>query len=320
MLRHLRRLVALGGLILAVSLGCDAQQLGLHPTGTGTAPARPATPAVAAAPGETIKIASFNIQVFGESKLAKTEVMSVLVDVVRRFDVVAVQELRAKDQSVMPRFVQMINAQGARYDFVAGPRLGRSNSKEQYVYLFDTQRIEVDSNSVYTVSDPDDLLHREPLVARFRVRGLPLEQAFSFKLVNIHTDPDEVAAELAALDDVFNAVRNDGGQEDDVILLGDLNAGYPKLGDLGRLPNFACVIHGEPTNTRLSQSYDNLVFDQTATVEFTGQAGIINLRTAYGLTEAQALEISDHLPIWGEFSVYENRGLNVAGRPQPPVR
>jgi len=60
--------------------------------------------------GNTIKIASFNIQVFGTSKLAKPEVMVVLTKVVRRFDIVAVQEIRSKDETVVPRFLQEINA------------------------------------------------------------------------------------------------------------------------------------------------------------------------------------------------------------------
>ena len=40
-----------------------------------------------------MKIASFNIQVFGRSKLRRP-VMKVLCDVVRRFDVLAIQEVR----------------------------------------------------------------------------------------------------------------------------------------------------------------------------------------------------------------------------------
>ena len=42
---------------------------------------------------------------------------------------------------------------------------------------------------------PTICLHREPLVGWFRVRGPDASQAFTFTLVNIHTDPDEVATE-----------------------------------------------------------------------------------------------------------------------------
>ena len=65
---------------------------------------------------DTIKVASFNIQVFGTSKLGKPEVMDILAKVMRRFDVVAIQEVRSKDTTLLPKFVQMINAGKLRVD------------------------------------------------------------------------------------------------------------------------------------------------------------------------------------------------------------
>ena len=262
--------------------------------------------------GETIKIASFNIQVFGESKLAKAPVMKVLAEVVRRFDVVAMQEVRAAQQDVLPRFVEMINAEGAHYDFVIGPRLGRTSSKEQYAFIFDRTRVEFDRQSVYTVDDPDDRLHREPLVAGFSVRGPPSSEAFTFTLINIHTDPDEVPAELAALDDVFRAVRNDGRREDDIILLGDLNADDQHLGELGSMPYLIVAISGKPTNTRGTALYDNILFDRRATTEYTGHAGVFDLLREFNLTLAEATEVSDHLPDLGRVQCARGR------RPGPP--
>jgi endonuclease/exonuclease/phosphatase family metal-dependent hydrolase len=271
--------------------------------------------------GDSIRVASFNIQVFGQSKSEKPEVMDVLARVVRRFDVVAIQEIRSKDQSLIPDFVKLINAGGSHYTHVLGPRLGRTSSKEQYAYVFDGSRIEIDRNSIYTVSDPDDLLHREPLVTRFRVRGPPPTEAFTFTLVNIHTDPDETDIELDALADVFRTVQLNGSGEDDVILLGDLNVDQYDLGRLGRVPNIAWVVGEQPTNTRKTKSYDNIVFDRTRTVEFTGAGGVLDLMDTFGLTEDQALDVSDHLPVWAEFDVREGRRAGpVAAHPQPPTR
>ena len=127
---------------------------------------------------------------------------------------------------------------------------GRSSSTEQYAFLYDTAAIEVNRYSIYTVNDPDDLLHREPLVAMFRVRGPPPQQAFTFVLVNIHTDPDETDTELDALAQVYQAVRRSSGGEDDIILLGDLNVDDQHLGQLGRLDGVRPVVRGMFTNTR----------------------------------------------------------------------
>jgi len=256
--------------------------------------------------GDTIKVASFNIQVFGTSKLAKPDVMAVLAKVIRRFDVVAIQEIRSVDDSVIPRFIQMINADGSKYHFVIGPRLGRTNSKEQYAYLYDTNRLEVDPASVFTYPDPSDRLHRTPLAARFRVRGIPSEKAFSFYLVNIHTDPDETTTELNALGEVFLGMQRNTLGEDDIIVLGDLNVDDRHLGNLGRVPDIVPALTRVTTNTRRNKMYDNIVFSGASTTEYTGRAEVFDLMTEYGLSTQQALEISDHLPIWAEFSVYES--------------
>ena len=255
--------------------------------------------------GETIRIASFNIQVYGETKAQNVPVMDVLARIIRNFDVVAVQEIRARSQDVVPYLVEQVNATGRRYDYVIGERLGRTASKEQYAFIFDTQSLEVDRGQLYTVADPDDLLHREPLVALFRVRGPPAESAFTFTLVNIHTDPDEVAQELSVLDDVYQAVRNDGRGEDDIILLGDLNTDDRHLGELGQISGMTAVIAAMPTNTRGTAQYDNILFTAPSTREFTGRGGVFDFLREYNLSMEQAQQVSDHLPVWAEFSIYE---------------
>ena len=255
--------------------------------------------------GESIKIATFNIQVFGTSKMGKRDVVGRLLQIVRNFDVVAIQELRSKDDTIVAQFVDALNATGLRYDYAVGPRLGRSSSKEQYIYLFNTDTIEIDRTALETISDPDDLLHREPYVGWFRARGPEPERAFTFRLINIHTDPDEVKTEVNALDDVYRAVQSDGRNEDDVILLGDLNANDRQLGELGEISGITWVVRGEPTNTRETKSYDNILFDARATKEYLGRYGVYDMVSELNITREEALRISDHQPVWAEFSVYE---------------
>jgi len=273
--------------------------------------------------GDSIRIGSFNIQVFGRTKIDKPHVMDRLAKIARKFDIVAIQEIRSTSSDILPRFVDMINATGRRYDFVISERLGRTSSKEQYAFVFDTQSVEVDRTQLYTISDPHDMLHREPYVAWFRVRGPPTDRAFTFTLVNIHTDPDEVKQELDALDDVFRAVRDDGRNEDDVIILGDLNVDDRHLGELGQIPGIYAAIRGVgvTTNTRGTKMYDNLVFHRGATGEFTGRAGVYDFMRDFNLTMDEALEISDHLPVWAEFDLEESfEAHRVAEQPGAPAR
>ncbi len=277
---------------------------------------------VARTTGPTIRIASFNIQVLGDSKGSKPEVMSVLAEVVQRFDVIAIQELRAQTTGVVDQLVSLANRDGRQYRYVAGQRLGRTSSKEQYVFVYDASRINLDPASVVTVPDPQDFLHREPTIARFQVRAEPGRTGFSFILANIHTDPDETDQELDALDDVFVSLQKNAWREDDVILLGDLNVDYKHLGQLGQLPNIAYTVRGEPTNTRGTKSYDNIVFDRIATTEFVGVAGVFNLQREFGLSMDAAIDVSDHLPVWAEFDAYETGSsiaLAAASQPIKPL-
>jgi deoxyribonuclease-1-like protein len=293
------------GLQVPTSSGVQA------PTSSRTTPGAP----VQKSP-DKIGIATYNIQVFGNSKLAKTWIVDILAQVVRRLDVVAIQEIRSKDDQVMPEFIAAVNADGSRYDYVIGPRLGRTVSTEQYAFVFDTNRIEVDRSSVGTMSDPDDLLHREPLVARFRTRTNSAGAPFSFWLVNIHTDPDEVASEVDVLAGVFQLMQTARADEDDVILLGDLNASDREFGRLGQVPGITWAVTGTTTNTRKNKMYDNILFSRFATTEFTGRWGVADIQTVFGLTLDQALEVSDHFPVWAEFSIWEAAPVNnTAQRP-----
>ena len=267
--------------------------------------------------GQKIRIATFNIQVFGTSKSGKMHVMEYLARITRQFDLLAIQEIRSRSDDILPRFVDLVNSTGRQYDYVIGPRLGRTNGKEQYAFVFDRESIEVDRQQIYTVYDPDDMLHREPLVANFRVRGPPPKEAFTFTLVNIHTDPDETDQELDALGDVYYAVRDDGRGEDDVIVLGNLNVDHRHMRALGQVADINWVVFGEPTNTRRTQSYDNILFQSRVTSEFTGLYGVLDYMREFNLTMQEALEISDHLPVWAEFSVYEGgKTGRVATRPE----
>ena len=271
-----------------------------------------------AKPWDAVLVASFNIQVFGESKMAKPHVVEVLARVARNFDVVAIQEVRAKSDAIVPEFVKAINADGSRYHYVVGPRQGRTVSKEQYAFIYDTNRIEVDPSSVGSVPDPGGRLHRPPMYARFRTRVVPAEMAFTFWLVDTHTDPDEVPQEVDALADVFLMMRSARPDEDDVILLGDLNAGPPQFGRIAQIPGIGWAVSGVPTNTHRTKTYDNLIFDRTATREYLGAWGVLDLQSTFGLPLNQALEVSDHNPVWAAFYPCESRPA-APPAPQPGI-
>ena len=262
-----------------------------------------------------IRVASFNLHGFGVQKLQDTLVTDTLTRIITRFDVIAIQEVHCPDQTVLSQLVARVNSLGYDYGYVLGPRLGSSESKEQYGYIFDHRRIDIDRNWIYTFRDQRNLLQREPLIARFFTRSTEGSDPFSFLLVNLHTDPNRLEDELAMLDELFLVVQQNGSGEDDVILLGDLNSSPTQLRQAGLPPYLRWTVSEQPTNTRGTRAYDNLIVDQRFTGEFTGRSGVFDFRSAFELTLPQALRVSDHLPVWAEFHPVEAASpTNVATR------
>lgn len=268
---------------------------------------------------DTLRIATFNCGPVDAAKMAKLQVVNRLAQVIRKFDIVALQDIQARNRGILTQLVEQVNAEGRFYHYAVAANVDREVVHQYSAFVFDRATVQVDLSTVYPLQDPDGRLRRAPLAASFRARGPEESQAFTFTLVNVHVDPEHAGAELDLLDDVFRAVRDDGRNEDDVILLGDLGADDRHLGQLGKVPNLIGAVVGLPTLTRGTQGADNLVFDFRATKEFTGKSGVVDLMRELNLTMQEAQELAGHLPVWAEFSVYEGGqpGTTLA---KPPRR
>jgi hypothetical protein len=206
---------------------------------------------------------------------------------------------------VLRTLIDQVNDTGRHYSILVGPEVGRTPPKERYVFIFDQSTIETDRAAAYTVDDPDDLLNRPPLVGWFRARGPALEKAFTFTLVNVHADRDDVQFEMQHYDSVYYTVRDDGRGEDDLIMLGSFHADDHQLGDLKSIPTIMAAISETTTNTLQTGQYDNLVFQLSATSEYAGRSGVFDFMRQFNLTLDQALQVSEYLPVWAEFSTIE---------------
>ncbi|MGA2621669.1 MAG: endonuclease/exonuclease/phosphatase [Thermoguttaceae bacterium] len=273
---------------------------GVQPGTPGAGDLPPAGPARSA-----VRIASFDLDGLDDNKLANPQVCDALVRVIPRFDIVAVQGIRSKNRSVLVRLIEQINATGRSYDFATCPTLDRDPVETYNALLFDLTSVEIDRSTVHSVEDSARRFRVKPLLASFRVRGPPESEAFTFTLVNVMVDPRRTPQELDLLADVFRAARDSQRNEDDIIMLGDFDADPDHLGRLAQVPNLAAAINATPTTTRGTRLSDNILFDRRATIEYTGRSAVMDLIRELDLTPQAALEVSEHLPVWAEFSSYE---------------
>lgn len=252
-----------------------------------------------------IRIGTFNVQFLDQTKARKPQVMDLLARIGREFDVLAVQEIQSNSDNILPRWVALMNASDPVYDYAIGPRIGPKGSQEQYGFIFNRRTVVIDRSELYTVDDRDDLFAYEPLVAWFRTVGPPAPEAFTFSVINLRVDPSAAEQEQQYVDEVINAVRHDGREEDDVILAGDLQGGPEALPQLNRIHDIGFAVSQVPTNVEGNATWANLIFQKTPTSEFTGNSGVWDFLRKYNLDLHSALEVSDQLPVWAEFTILE---------------
>ena len=152
---------------------------------------------------------------------------------------------------------------------------------------------------------PAGHLNRRPLVTTFRARGANPSEAFTFTLINVYVDTENAGDDSDVLEAVYDAASQRLQGEDDLILLGTLRADAKKLAWLEKRFRLTAVITNVPTTTRGTQIADNILLPRPAAVEYTGRSGVLDLLSEFGLSMQETLEVSENLPVWAEFSVYE---------------
>lgn len=286
------------------------------PTVTSDDSATPPGATVSTGPLPRLRIGTFNLDAFTGAKALKPHVIDIVARIGREFDILALQEIRTGSDDTLPRLVNLMQRTGQPFDYAVGERVGPDDRQSQFAFIFNTRKVEIDRSELYTIDDRDNLFTFDPFVAWFRARGPGQDASFTFTLVNVQLDPSTMRQELEYLDDVLFAVREDGRGEDDVILLGDFQGSPEQLGPIAQIKDIGFAVQGVPTNVEANAALDNLIFQKTATAEFTGNAGVFDFLRQYNLDLEAALEVSDHLPVWADFTFFEGgQPGRVAARP-----
>ncbi|XP_028417651.1 deoxyribonuclease-1-like [Dendronephthya gigantea] len=252
-----------------------------------------------------VKVAAFNVQVFGQTKISKNNVTDILVKIISSYDIILIQEIRDK-KDAMERLLKSVNIRIAnssnQYEMIISGRLGRSASKEQYAFLYRKNVATVKRN--YTYNDKNDDFEREPFVVYFNV---PSAAVTDMVFIALHTKPDDAVNEIDKLVDVYeDAVKkwNIG----DVVIMGDLNAACDYVGDsdwanirLATDKRFWWLIDDcEDTSVQGSRcAYDRFVATGNNLLKsiVAESPGLFNFKVAYNLNMQEAADVSDHFPI-----------------------
>ena len=257
---------------------------------------------------EVARIATFNIKVFGKTKMGKPDVVTQLVDTVLQYDLVAIQEIKDIDETVPYNFLaELNNASGNFWNISLSVRSGTQaddqSSQEQYAYYYNHSVFrEIGEGELYNDS-ANDYFQREPYRAQFELLNASGNSSgFDFTLFTIHTKPASALAEIDALHEVIQSYQENDSTETDVILLGDLNAecSYASAQELWesplRQPQYNWLVNdiADTTVSSTDCAYDRIITLDDLNGRLVGSWGID--------TSITNTSVSDHYPVW--FDLY----------------
>ncbi|KAJ8017234.1 hypothetical protein DPEC_G00015690 [Dallia pectoralis] len=260
----------------------------------------------------SLKICAFNVQSFGEAKVHNRKVMGILIKILARCDLCLIQEVRDSKGEAIPTLVKDLNSfdKSHSYSYVESRRLGKKTYKEQYVYIYRKDVLQVKEQYQHPKlkgdgSNDTDVFSREPFIVRFYS---PTTLVKDFVLVGQHTCPKMAMKEIDELYTVFKGICKKW-KTDNVVILGDLNAacGYVtvkgfKAVRLRSDPKF-CWLIGDEQDTTVRQkthcAYDRIVVHGREMISgiVPDSAKPFNFKEQFSLTEEEALEVSDHFPV-----------------------
>ncbi|KAM4736784.1 deoxyribonuclease I-like 1-like [Anableps anableps] len=260
----------------------------------------------------SLKICAFNVQSFGESKANNKRVMGVLLKILSRCDLSLIQEVRDSKGEAIPGLVKDLNRfdKSNSYSYVESERLGRKSYKEQYVYIYRNNMLKVKQHFQHRKLEGEgnnetDVFSREPFVIRVHS---PTTLVKDFVLIGQHTCPKTAMKEIDELYGVVKQIHKKW-KTDNVIILGDLNAGCSyvtikgwKAVRLRNDPRFLWLIGDEQDTTvreKTRCAYDRIIVHGREIISgvVPDSAQAFNFKENFHLTEQEALEVSDHFPV-----------------------
>lgn len=294
---------------------------------------------------DTLLLATWNIREFDSGKYGyrSDECYYYIAEILGRFDIVAIQEVRDNLYALQ----RLKNLLGNWWDFlVTDVTLGTSGNSERMAYLYDRRKVGFSGLAAELVlpkmagaTEPPLQMARSPYLAGFRAgwANLTLVTVHIYYGTGVAVDPRRLAEitalakTLAKYADKFSAAPQHEPDEPaapgNLIVLGDFN--IFKASDVAmtaltaagfKVPDALQSVPG--SNVAKNKHYDQIAYHQgLARMQPTGRAGVFDYYEHVYRLDDEALyaderagkgssfkdwrsyRMSDHLPMWIEFGI-----------------
>lgn len=259
----------------------------------------------------TIKVASWNIENFGQKKANDPDVMAKISSVLKDYDIVAIQEISNVDERIDKDCGRNADAcPGSKCNLINDALMAELHElnysiiisnhvkDERYAFVFDQDKVQLvedvgllvdplETGAVCdTKHDDQGLMARQPYLAKFKAGD------WEFSLLTAHTSPSINDVELEGLSTFYDEALD---HHTNTVLLGDLNL------DCSYLPKGAISLEKhrwllpdsfDTTVSKTDCTYDQIIIPQGLKSRYAKHRGVDTRVTD---------DMSDHYLVWAEF-------------------
>lgn len=246
------------------------------------------------------KILSWNLENFGKSKSG--DELNFIANTILNYDIIAIQEVVAGygGAQAIAELSRILNEKGSKWDYiVSNPTSGTSYKKERYAFIWKVKKIKLKGNP-WLEKKYHLEIDREPYFATFEIDRRTITLV-NFHAITKNKQPETEIKYFKFLPFEYPSLN--------LVFIGDFNCPQShsvfnplkKTGYISVLQNQKTSLkHKCKNNNCLSSEFDN-IFYKTNSLDYKNSGIIPFYKTFNSLQEAR--KISDHIPIWFEFSL-----------------
>ncbi|SNR66441.1 endonuclease/exonuclease/phosphatase family protein [Flavobacterium sp. ov086] len=246
------------------------------------------------------KVLSWNLENFGKSK-SESE-LYFIANTINNYDIIAIQEVVAGygGAQAIAKLTAILDQKGSKWDYkISDPTSGSSYKRERYAFIWKSSKIKLKGNT-WLEKKYNLEIDREPYFATFEI------DKKSITLVNFHaiTKSKQPETEIKYFKFLPQEYPNLN-----LVFLGDFNCpqSHTVFNPLKKM-GYMSILQNQKTTLKqkcfadncLASEFDN-VFYQPELVKHIN-SGIISFHKQFNSLK-EARKISDHIPIWFEFSL-----------------
>jgi len=246
------------------------------------------------------KLLSWNLENFGKSKSALE--IAFIANTIKDFDIVTIQEVVAGNggTQAVASLADELNRKGTKWDYrISDPTSSSTYKTERYAFLWKTNAIKL-KGKPWLEQKFHFEIDREPYFATFEIKGKTITIA-SFHAITKSKQPETEIKYFKLLPQEYPNLN--------LVFAGDFNCPqsnsvFTSLKKMG----FAPILKNQKTSLKtkckgsncLASEYDNM-FYKTNSINYLKSDVILFYEKFVSLKEAR--KISDHIPVWVEFSL-----------------